>query len=549
MARQEGSGLPTTKTEAFAERQLLIRDRNGVRAVPLTPRRQQWLAVAGGLALGVILTTTGLAVWQHGVVNSQAQRISAIQEARAERGAQIDAILAKARAHESELPATGPAGIAGQPDAARSDLAALETIVRRLAERRNLLELRIAQTSQRYEQKRVALKELRRREADLEAELAETRDNLRAVSSGRENLGDRLASTLADLHRARARYQAVASRQESNRAKIDRLSAKLARVTDRKTALKRKVTTLSQKVTAATTERDKLLAERKKLASRVGRLEQTLGHVANAEKTDLIERIGNLEESLVAAERKTTTYRERANKLEDKVAALKKRLTKVRKTQSGLFDHYSSQAATSLDAIERTVAMTGLEVDRLIDQARPEDAAQGGPFVPAATIVDAVAKPARKLDRQMERLRLLQKVLSRLPLTPPLDSYWISSNFGKRRDPYNGQWAMHEGVDMAGQPGLDVKAAAPGKVVSAGWEGGYGRMVVVDHGFGIRTRYGHLKSVAVDDGEEIDHRAKLGKVGNTGRSTGPHVHYEVRVDGEPVDPMNFLKAGKHAFKR
>ena len=549
MAGQDGSGLPTTRTEAFAERQVLIRDRNGVRAVRLSPRRQQWLAVAGGLVLGVVLTTTGVAVWQQHLVDSQAQRIGALRDARKDLGSRIDSVLAQARALDQRLPASAPAGIAASPSRAETDLAALQTIVRRWAERRDLLDMRITRLAARHGRKQAALENLRRREADLEAELAETRDHLRAVSSGRENLGDRLASTLADLHRARARYRELESRHEASRAKLDKLSTKLEHVSDRKTTLERKVTALRQRAAAATSERDDLLTERKKLAKRVGRLERTLGHVAAAEKTDLIARIGNLEESLVTAEQKTATYRTRTKELESKVASLKERLSKIRKTQSGLFDHYASKAEASLDAIERTVAMTGLDVDRLVEKARPSGSGRGGPFVPAGGIMDAVAKPARTLERRMERLRLLQEVLSRLPLTPPLDSYWISSNFGKRRDPYNGRWAMHEGVDMAGQPGLDVQAAAPGTVVSAGWEGGYGRIVTIDHGFGITTRYGHLKSLAVTEGEKIEHRAKLGKVGNTGRSTGPHVHYEVRVDGDPVDPMNFLKAGKHAFKR
>jgi murein DD-endopeptidase MepM/ murein hydrolase activator NlpD len=506
------------------------------------------MAVAGGLVLGVFLSTLGVTVWQHTLVDAQAERISKIRESRDERSARVDAILADARNLAARLPASAPTGIGPAADDATGDVAALRAIVQRLAARRDVLDMRVAQASAQRERERAALQRLRRREADLEAELAETRDSLRAVSSGRENLGDRLAETLADLHRARARYQAVAGQHDDSQDRIETLSSKLDRVSARKTALKRKVTRLETKLASATSERDALLAERKELANRVGRLERTLGHVADAEKTDLIARIGNLEKSLVTAERTATNYRQRTEELERKVASLKQRLTNVRRTQSGLFDHYTSQARTSLDAIEKTVAMTGLDVDRLIEKARPSDTARGGPFVPAAGMMAAVAKPARKLDRQMERLRLLQNVLSRLPLTPPLDSYWVSSHFGKRRDPYNGRWAMHEGLDLAGQPGLAVQAAAPGTVVSAGWEGGYGRMVEIDHGYGITTRYGHLKSVAVDAGEDVDHRAKLGKVGNTGRSTGPHVHYEVRVDGEPVDPMNFLKAGKHAFK-
>ena len=131
----------------------------------------------------------------------------------------------------------------------------------------------------------------------------------------------------------------------------------------------------------------------------------------------------------------------------------------------------------------------------------------------------------------------------------PAFGFGQGKDFGKRRDPYNGRWAMHEGIDLAGQPGLTVHAAAPGKVVHAGWKGGYGRMVAIAHGYGIVSRYAHLKKITVEEGQSVEHRGALGKLGNTGRSTGPHVHYEIRVEGEPADPMNFLKAGKYAFKK
>jgi murein DD-endopeptidase MepM/ murein hydrolase activator NlpD len=548
VARQDGSGLPTSKRGVWRDRQLLIRDCDGIRLVSLSSQRQQWLSVAGGVVVGALLTTVGVGVWQDHVIDKQAARVSELQDTHSHITARLDAILAEAQSHGARLPAAAPEGVAQRTATTADDFAALRDIVHRLTERREVLNLRVAQAADQSARKRAELERLRRRKAALQAELTKTRDHLRAVTSGRENLGDRLASTLAELHRARTRYQAEARRHDESQAKIEDLNKQLDTLRDRKAALKRKVADLSQRVSTTTSKRDELLAERKKLANRVGRLERTLGHVATAETTDLIERIGNLETSLVEAENKTNTYRERTKTLERKVASLKRRLTDVQKTQSGLFDHYTSQAETSLKAIEETVAMTGLDVDRMIQKARSDAAARGGPFVPASDMAEVVAKPARELDRKMQRLRLLQKVLSQLPLAPPLDSYWVSSHFGKRRDPYNGRWAMHEGVDLAGQPGLTVQAAAPGTVVAAGWKGGYGRIVEIEHGFGITTRYGHLKSVAVGEGEDVDHRAKLGKVGNTGRSTGPHVHYEVRVDGEPVDPMNFLKAGKHAFK-
>ena len=129
-----------------------------------------------------------------------------------------------------------------------------------------------------------------------------------------------------------------------------------------------------------------------------------------------------------------------------------------------------------------------------------------------------------------------------------MDSYYISSLFGMRRDPFNGQRAMHQGIDMAGQFKTPLFAPAPGIVTKAGTWGSYGRMVEIDHGFGITTRYGHLESISVNRGDEVDFRQQIGLMGRSGRSTGTHVHYEVLFDGIPQDPSKFLKAGQNVFK-
>jgi murein DD-endopeptidase MepM/ murein hydrolase activator NlpD len=183
---------------------------------------------------------------------------------------------------------------------------------------------------------------------------------------------------------------------------------------------------------------------------------------------------------------------------------------------------------------------------------RVEVGGQGGPYRPIAlglpSPVRGEAAAQADLDRQTRRMAALQSALAAMPLTAPVDSFWVSSNFGKRRDPYNGKWAMHEGLDLAATAGSPVRATAPGRVTFAGTKSGYGRMVVIDHGYGLTTRYAHLRSVSVRTGEQVEHRATVGALGSSGRSTGPHVHYEVRFDGAPLDPANFLEAGKHVFK-
>jgi murein DD-endopeptidase MepM/ murein hydrolase activator NlpD len=142
-------------------------------------------------------------------------------------------------------------------------------------------------------------------------------------------------------------------------------------------------------------------------------------------------------------------------------------------------------------------------------------------------------------------------VLQAMPLVPPMRTYRQTSDFGERRDPITGRRALHTGLDFGGPAGARVLATAPGRVVSAGRAGAYGIMVEVDHGMGIRTRYGHLREALVKPGDHLALHDPVGVMGSTGRSTGEHLHYEVRVDGAALDPAQFLEAGrslKYVFK-
>ena len=107
---------------------------------------------------------------------------------------------------------------------------------------------------------------------------------------------------------------------------------------------------------------------------------------------------------------------------------------------------------------------------------------------------------------------------------------------------------MHYGVDLAGWTGATIYSTAPGKVVFASRKGRYGKLVEIDHGFGLRTRYAHLRKILVKTGQQLVHRQKIGLLGSTGRSTGPHVHYEVRFEGKPLNPRKFIMAGRYVFK-
>jgi len=161
---------------------------------------------------------------------------------------------------------------------------------------------------------------------------------------------------------------------------------------------------------------------------------------------------------------------------------------------------------------------------------------EGGPFVPIAAMRDAALDPVR--------LARLEQLIARMPFSAPLVRYDVSSPFGARRDPFNGEGEFHTGIDLEADMGDSVYSTAPGVVDFAGVDSGYGRMIEIDHGNGIRTRYAHLSRILVRAGDRVVTHQRIGLVGTSGRSTGPHLHYEVRIDGRPVNPAKFLAAGR-----
>jgi murein DD-endopeptidase MepM/ murein hydrolase activator NlpD len=220
-------------------------------------------------------------------------------------------------------------------------------------------------------------------------------------------------------------------------------------------------------------------------------------------------------------------------------------------------DQVERRQMAALGAIEESVEsrvrrMRSVFTDLGLDMAQLEAATPrggggvGGPFVPVKLPSDAGA-----FERQFYRINLARGQMDRLNRTlalvpyrkPVVGEVEFTSGFGIRSDPFLGRPAMHTGLDFRAAMGDPVRATANGKVVSSGWSGGYGRMVEIDHGNGLSTRYGHLSEINVKIGDPIKIGQVIGAVGSTGRSTGPHLHYETRIDGEAVDPQKFLRAG------
>ncbi len=180
--------------------------------------------------------------------------------------------------------------------------------------------------------------------------------------------------------------------------------------------------------------------------------------------------------------------------------------------------------------------------------------ARGGPFIPwigrrgragsAETADPAIRSLARKLDRMTQ----LESLLDAVPTGLPAERMELSSGFGYRFDPFNGQRALHAGLDFTGAHGSPIRAAAEGRVSFAGVRNGYGNVIEIDHGHGIETRYAHMSGFTARVGDRVRSGEQIGRMGSTGRSTGTHLHFEVRVGGAPVNPRRFLEANAHVLE-
>jgi murein DD-endopeptidase MepM/ murein hydrolase activator NlpD len=381
-----------------------------------------------------------------------------------------------------------------------------------------------------------------------------------------------LRNRLTDAERA---HVASVAAQQQLTQQIAGLNEQLETVRSNKTQLEQQIQKLSQQVDNAGVDKVELEHQvavltgtvqtmtrlKQQLESQVAGLNDALEQT-RAGTVYLSQQVAVAQQALASVVAERNAMRIVQRQLTDRVADLEARLAAVQASQKSLMASISERTKTNVGEMTKIIAMTGLDVDDLLSRVGEQQAgatagAAGGPFVPAALTVApggaagegrTLLASAEVLDDQVERWQRLQLVLHSMPLSTPIDHFAFGSPFGWRTDPFNGRAALHEGLDLQGLLKTPVLSTAPGQVVFAGWSGSYGRMVEIDHGLGIHTRYAHLMQIDVEVGDTVDYRQEVGLLGSSGRSTGPHVHYEVRVDGRPLDPMNFIKAGKYMFK-
>ena len=212
-----------------------------------------------------------------------------------------------------------------------------------------------------------------------------------------------------------------------------------------------------------------------------------------------------------------------------------------------------AQTRTTMADVEKVIVAAGLGPSRVVPEPNRlrRVGARGGPYIPWKTQV-ALAEHAESahlhaLTLQVERLKSLGDVMVRLPLVAPVTHAILSDGFGYRHDPVNGGGARHDGLDLRAVRDSAVIAPAAGTVIAAGWDGAFGNLIQIDHGFGVVSRYAHLSRILVRKGDVVALNEQIGVVGATGRVTGAHLHYEIWINGQPSDPMRFITAVSRPF--
>ena len=256
----------------------------------------------------------------------------------------------------------------------------------------------------------------------------------------------------------------------------------------------------------------------------------------------------------------TRTAAERDQTTDDVQAALitaedlKLELALMQEENDQIFRQLEEAMTISVAPLDKMFRSAGMSTERIIEQVRERYSGQGGPLTPLIFSIQGDLKPspdnlrANKILNQMDQLNLYRIAAQKAPFATPVKSaFRFTSQFGLRRDPKTGGRRMHRGVDFAASSGTPIYATADGVVTHSGWHSGYGRLIKIQHEFGIETRYAHLSRLKAKVGQRVSRGDRIGAMGSSGRATGVHLHYEVRVGDKAVNPMIYIKAANDVF--
>lgn len=359
---------------------------------------------------------------------------------------------------------------------------------------------------------------------------------------------ERLTDLTGQRDRASTEAQAAHRRYGEAMDRVASMQAMLLDAEERIAELEGGIDALQGRLQATTGERDEALA-------RVADLEAA---DANAQLARAGTRLNDVEQTLdflIAALSETSLEGEALRAMAENATreaqhlALEYRLIQDRNTR--IFRQLEDAVESAILPLERIFTAAGMSPDSLLRQVRsgyqtrsaaltPISISTSGPLDPQADEVRANSVLAA-----LEEIEAYRIAIQRTPFAMPVRGARVTSGFGYRRDPITGGRRMHSGQDFAGSRGTPILATADGVVIEAGRQSGYGNMVVIRHDFGFETRYAHLSSIAVREGQRVSRGDRVGGMGSTGRSTGVHLHYEIRVGDTPINPMTNMRAAQY----
>lgn len=586
-AREEGGAqglltrLRALNDRVFVHREILLRSNDQVRYLKLSPRLQQSAALV--LAAGVCwLAYSSISYVAHeSVVATKVEEIETAKRAYFDLLSEVSEYHAQFSEITRDLESNQSYLLGLLEEETPGDIADIETVTERLhdsTEARARVVVAREALRERLDSFQGELQEIAGRNAELQAQvqlmnhglraseaervqvvearrrlgqrLRETEDNLAAVRGERDDLDMQVANLQGALTEAKNEVSRLSTRRGSLSERVAALESELAAAQERAAEVAAKAEAREAELVAQAEEREA------QLAALANAEEARLKAAAEEREAELTARISKLGSDLAAVTARRDDLDRERNLLQLRLAGLQQRMTDMRDVQQGIVDRLQERTATTVEAMEATVQVTGLDLETVLDQIASTEFGKGGPFIPVDGVykdshpgrADELMTAVARLDIQMTRWEALQSLMRVLPLSAPLQEYRVSSIYGQRTDPVNGRESMHYGLDLAAPLRTPALATAPGVVTFAGWRGSYGRLVEIDHGFGIKTRYGHLKKIEVEEGDEVSTQDVIGLVGSSGRSTGPHVHYEVTYNDEAFDPQRFIDAGVRMFK-
>jgi murein DD-endopeptidase MepM/ murein hydrolase activator NlpD len=340
--------------------------------------------------------------------------------------------------------------------------------------------------------------------------------------------------------------EAVAAQERFSAAleQISVMQSELLASEDRRRELETGLEVVYQTLRTAMAERDMARNEAETLLTAMESGEITGGTLPSDELSGTVD---ILADALAETAAERDEIAENAETAIAHAQELELQLRLVAERNDEIFRQLEEAMMVSVEPLDEMFRAAGLDTDSLIDEVRRGYSGMGGPLTPMSFSTmggepDPDSLRANSILDQMDRINLYRIAAERAPFALPVqDAFRYTSGFGTR-------WGrLHAGVDFAAPVGTPIYATADGVVIEAGWSSGYGRMIKIQHEFGIETRYAHLNAIRVDVGQRVSRGDRIGDMGNSGRSTGPHLHYEVRVGGEAVNPMIYIRAGTDVF--